>query len=184
MDRDARVQKLLWISIPYIQDDQTWCVAVARPQELWRNIFGIYTVATWFLLIGVIFFIAFVIYLFIGIENRVESYVWTLMIGMAASIGQYACYEPQRASIRVMMVFCFLYGLVMSSSFNSFLISILTQPRYKQQIDNVELALHKGMHFAGGEVALSHYPSSESVISAFLFCFLIVVQSCILHLII
>lgn len=167
MDRDARVQKLLWISIPYIQDDQTWCVATARPQELWRNIFGIYTLATWFILIGVIFFIAFVIYLFIGIENRVESYVWTLMIGMAASIGQYACYEPQRASIRVMMVFFFLYGLIMSSSFNSFLISILTEPRYKQQIDNVELALQENVHFAGGEVALSHYPGTESVNSAF-----------------
>lgn len=46
MDNDARVQKILWVTIPYIQDDQTWCVATARPQDLWQNIFSIYTAGT------------------------------------------------------------------------------------------------------------------------------------------
>lgn len=73
-------------------------------------------------------------------------------MSMCAALGQYACYEPQRVSIRIMMLFLFLYGLVMSSSFNSFLISILTQPRFKQQIDNLNLAIEKNVRFSGGEV--------------------------------
>lgn len=169
LDNDARVQKLLWISIPYLQDDQTWCVATARPQELWRNIFGVYTIPTWMTLIGVIFFNGAIIYLLIRVENKNESYVWTLMMSMCAAIGQYACYEPQRISIRVMMLFLFMYGLIMSSSFNAFLISVLTRPRFKQQIDNLELAIHSNVEFSGGEVALAHYLGKDEVIIIFYF---------------
>lgn len=163
MDNDARVQKLLWISIPYIQDDQTWCLAIARPQELWRNIFGIYTIGTWCILIGAIFFNGFIIYLLIRVENRKDNYIWTLMIGMASALGQYSPYEPHRISIRVMMLFLFMYGLVMSSSFNSFLISILTRPKFKQQIDSLGMAIGSDVDFTGGEVALSHYLGHDTV---------------------
>lgn len=164
MDNDARVQKILWVSIPYIQDDQTWCVATARPQDLWKNIFSIYTIGTWLTLVAAIFFNAFIIYLLIRVENKNESYVWTLMIGMASALGQYATYEPQRISVRMMMVFLFMYGIVMSSSFNSFLIGILTRPRFKQQINSLELAIKHDLKFTGGEVALSHYLGNDEVI--------------------
>lgn len=83
MDNDARVQKLLWVTIPYIQDDQTWCVATARAQDLWRNIFGIYTVATWSTLVAAIFFNAFIIYVLIRViddDHKKESYVWTHIV--------------------------------------------------------------------------------------------------------
>lgn len=169
MDNDARVQKILWVTIPYIQDDQTWCVATARPQDLWQNIFSIYTVGTWLTIIAAIFFNAFIIYLLIRVENKNESYVWTLMIGMASALGQYATYEPQRISVRVMMIFLFMYGIVMSSSFNSFLIGILTQPRYKQQINSLELAIKHDLKFTGGEVALSHYLGNDEVIKSNIF---------------
>lgn len=163
MDNDARVQKILWVTIPYIQDDQTWCVATARPQDLWQNIFSIYTFGTWLMLVAAIFFNALIIYLLIRVENKQESYVWTLMIGMASALGQYATYEPQRISVRMMMIFLFMYGIVMSSSFNSFLIGILTQPRYKQQTDSLQLAIKHNFKFTGGEVALSHYLGNDDV---------------------
>lgn len=163
MDNDARVQKMLWITIPYIQDDQTWCVATARPQDIWRNIFGIYTGITWTALIAVVFFIALIIYILIRLEKKTENYVWTLLIGMSVALGQYASYEPTRSSIRVMMVFLFMYGLIMSSSFNSFLISILTRPKYKQQIGSLTNAIQAAVQFTGGEVALSHYLGGDEV---------------------
>lgn len=159
-----RVQKLLWITIPYIQDDQTWCVATARPRDIWRNIFGIYTLFTWSMLIAAVFYIAAIIYAFMQLERRLDNYAWTLLIGMAAALGQTASYEPWRASIRVFMCFVFMYGLVMTTSFNSFLISILTQPRYKTQIDSVRSAIDAGVQFTGGEVALSHYLGVDEVI--------------------
>lgn len=62
------------------------------------------------------------------------------------------------------MVFLFMYGIVMSSSFNSFLISILTRPRFKQQIDSLDLAIKYDVQFTGGEVALSHYLGHDEVL--------------------
>lgn len=158
-----RVEKLLWISIPYIQDDQTWCVATARPQDIWRNIFGLYTWFTWTALIAAVFFIAGTVYAFMQLEQRPDNYAWTLLVGMAAALGQTAPYEPWRASIRVLMCFLFLYGLVMTISFNSFLIAVLTQPRYKTQIDSVRSSIRANVEFTGGEVALSHYMGGDAV---------------------
>lgn len=169
MDRDMRVAKTLWISIPYIQDDQTWCVATARPRDIWRNIFGIYTMFTWSILIATIFFIASVIYAFMQLEHRPENYAWTLLVGMAAALGQTGSYEPWRTSIRVFMCFLFMYGLVMSTSFSSFLISILTRPRFKTQINTVRSAIDAGFQFTGGDLALSHYGGVDEVNDHFTF---------------
>lgn len=163
IDNDPKIQKILWNSIPYRQDDETWCVATARPRELWRNIFGIYTNQTWMALAGVIFLIGFVIYGLIHIEYKPENYIWALMIGLSSSLGLSVNYEPTRSTIRVMMVFFFLYGLVMSSSFNSFLISILTRPRYKPQVATLHMAIEQGFEFAGGSVTLSHYMDNTEV---------------------
>lgn len=163
LDRDQRVQKLLWITIPYIQDDQTWCVAKAKPQDVWRNIFGLYTISTWLALIASIIFIGVVIHLFLSWDQRVEHIVWTLMLGLASTIGQYVCYEPNRLSVRILLIFMFMYGMVMSTSFNSFLIGILTRPRFKAQIDSMEDAIEAKMNFTGGEVALSHFAGDRAV---------------------
>lgn len=162
-DNDARTQKKVWISIAYFKDDQTWCVATARPRGLWQNIFNIYTFSTWIALIGAVFFIAFIIFLLVNIDKKKETYVWSLLIGMSAALGQYASYEPTRISIRIMLSFCFMYGLVMSSSFSSFLISILTRPRYKAQINSLETAIKEEVSFTGGDVALSHYINNDEV---------------------
>lgn len=163
MENDPKIQKILWNSIPYRQDDETWCVATARPRDLWRNIFGIYTIQTWIALIGVIFFTGFLVYGLIHIEYKPENYIWSLMVSLASSLGQYANYEPDRSSVRIMMLFLFLYGLVMSASFNSFLISILTRPRFKPQVSSLRMAIEQEFDFAGGNVALSHYIDESDV---------------------
>lgn len=167
LDNDPKIQKILWNSIPYRQDDETWCVATARPRELWRNIFGIYTLQTWIALIVVIFLIGLIVYGLIHIEYKSENYIWSWLIALASTLGLYASYEPTRTSVRMMMLFFFMYGLVMTSSFNSFLISILTRPRYKTQVSSVRMAIEQEFEFAGGSVALSHYTDDGEV------CFII-----------
>lgn len=166
LDNDPKIQKILWNTIPYRQDDETWCVATARPQDLWRNIFGIYTIQTWIVLIGVIFLIGVIVYGLIHIEYKPENYIWSLMVSLASSLGLSITYEPTRSTIRVMLVFLFLYGLIMSASFNSFLISILTRPRFKPQVSSIRMAIEQEFEFAGGGVALDHYTDDSEVRTA------------------
>lgn len=163
MDLEVRTRKMLWITIPYIHDDQTWCVATARPQDIWRNIFNIYTVVTWLALVGAVFLIAFLVFIAVRLEKRRSKLFWTFLIGLAAAIGQYASYEPKRTSVRVLLIFVFMYGMVMTTSFNSFLISILTRPRFNAQVDSVQDAIDVGMTFAGGDVALAHFNGDDKV---------------------
>lgn len=163
MDLDVRTRQILWITIPYMQDDQTWCVAVAKPLEIWRNVFNIYTTTTWLALIGAIFFIALLVHIGVHLENRHENYSWSALNGLAAAIGQFVIYEPKRSSIRVLLIFILMYGMVMTTSFNSFLISILTRPRFKAQINSIGDAIKIDMTFAGGEVAFSHFTENDKV---------------------
>lgn len=163
MENDPKIQKILWNSIPYRQDDETWCVAIARPRDLWRNIFGLYKTSTWSALMGAIVLIATIIYLLIHIEYKAENYMWSLMMGIGSSLGLTVQYEPTRTSLRVMMLFFFLYGLITSSTFNSFLISILTRPRYNPQVNSLRMAIEQGFDLAGGDVTLSHYMDDTEV---------------------
>lgn len=163
IDDDQRVKKLLWISRTYMQDDMTWCVAKARPRDLWSNIFQIYTIELWGAIAATTIIVAFTIKQFLRTEKIFEDYVWTFLLAIAAIIGKSITYEPSRVSIRVMMCFLFMYGLEISTSFSTFLISTLTQPRLKHQFDNLPDALRAGFKFASGNVAYEHYLRNDSV---------------------
>lgn len=146
-----------------MQDDLTWCVATARPRDLWSNIFQIYTFNTWAAILTTTFAVAFVLMHLIRTEDRFENYVWAFMLSIGAIIGKSITYEPTRISIRVMMLFLFMYGLIISTSFCTFLISTLTQPRFKHQIDNLRDAIQTDFKFASGNVAHAHYLGSDPV---------------------
>lgn len=155
--------KKLWISRTYMSDDMTWCVAKVKPCPLWSNIFQIFTFITWIAVLTTIFTIAVIIKYFLRIDKRSENYMWALLLSIAAIIGKSITYNPSRVSIRVMMVFLFLYGLIISTSFCTFLISSLTQPRFGRQIDNLPDAIKAGFKFASGDSGYYHYIGEDPV---------------------
>lgn len=156
MDEDQQVQKMVWFSRAYMQDDMTWCVATARPQNLWSNIFQIYSPLAWSAIAAVMFLVALIVHHILRTENRCKNFMWAFMVSIAAILGQSLSYKPSRLSIRVMMIFLFTYGMIISTSFSALLISFLTQPRLKQQIYGLYEAIEAGFKFAGGNNAFSH----------------------------
>lgn len=168
MDDDRRVKKLLWISHPYMQDDMTWCVASARPRDLWSNIFQIFTPITWLAIISTIIMFTIAVKQLLRSERKIESYGWAFMLSITAIIGKSVAYEASRTSVRVMMFFLFVFGLIISTSFCTFLISTLTQPRFKHQIDNLPDAIRAGFKFASGNLAYAHYHHADPVTIFFL----------------
>lgn len=157
MDEDQAVKRYLWISRPYMQDEMTWCVANARPRDLWSNVFRIYSIHTW-IGIGVsTLAITLTMKLLTSTETKFKNFIWAFMFTFTAILGKSVTYASSRASIRIMMSFLFIFGLIISTSFCTFLISTLTQPRLKHQIDNVPDAIRAGFKFAGGNIAYSHY---------------------------
>lgn len=142
----------------------TWCVANARPRNLWSNIFQIYTGNTWFAIAATTIIATLIMKQLLLTEKNLENYVWAFMLIIAAILGKSVTYEPSRVSIRVMMFFLFMFGLIISTSFCTFLISTLTQPRLKHQIDSLPEAIQAGFVFAGGNIAWSRSQNDDWVI--------------------
>uniref|UniRef100_A0A182J2K2 Putative ionotropic receptor ligand binding domain-containing protein n=1 Tax=Anopheles atroparvus TaxID=41427 RepID=A0A182J2K2_ANOAO len=151
-------RKLLSATIPYYQDDLTWCVPTARHAPKWLNVFIIFNVWTWLIAIFIIFAAAGLLYRFNYVEGLYrENYTWVLLQSLAFSLSVYAHYWPRRVSIRFFLIGYMFYGLHWNAAYHSFLISVLTRPRYEPQIASIGQAIEAEFRFAGAESTLPHF---------------------------
>lgn len=171
MDEDSNTRRLLSSSIPYYQDDETWCVAVAKPEELWKGIFKLFPVRFWAGIIGIIYLFAAILYILSGIDDRHENFHWTFLASLSLTLGLATVYEPQRSNVRFMFFFFLFYGLIFSSFFHSFLVNVLSNPVRKAQVTSVQMAIDERYRFAGGTLPVSHFVGTDPVIqSAYNLC--------------
>lgn len=164
MDEDSNTRKYLSSSIPYYQDDQTWCVANAKPEELWRNIFNLYSTLVWSLIILVLYLMALMLYFFIKLDYKSENFMWMLLASLSITLGLSTTYDPKNAKIRLIFFIFLFYGLLFSTAFNSFLVGVLTNPRQKEQVSNLHQAVTSNLQFNGGTVTLEHFDAKDEVI--------------------
>uniref|UniRef100_A0A182YGJ7 Putative ionotropic receptor ligand binding domain-containing protein n=1 Tax=Anopheles stephensi TaxID=30069 RepID=A0A182YGJ7_ANOST len=157
-------RKLLSATIPYYQDDLTWCVPTARHAPKWLNVFIIFNVWTWLIAIGIIFAAAGLLYRFNYVERLYRvNYTWMLLQSLAFSLSVYAHYWPRRVSIRLFLIGYMFYGLHWNAAYHSFLISVLTRPRYEPQISTIQQAIQAGFGFVGAENTLGHFDKPDAV---------------------
>ncbi|XP_058056145.1 uncharacterized protein LOC131207544 [Anopheles bellator] len=155
-------RKLLSATIPYYQDDLTWCVPTARHAPKWLNVFIIFNIWTWLIAIFIIFAAAALLYRFNYVEGLYhENFTWMLLQSLAFSLSVYAHYWPRRVSIRFFLIGYMFYGLHWNAAYHSFLISVLTRPRFEAQIATVEQAIGTGFGFAGAENTLAHFDKPD-----------------------
>lgn len=161
LDRNPGVQNVVGGTITYYQEDQTWCVKRAKLRSLWENIFSMFTLDMWLLIALVTQVIAFAICLIMCLHNqnkRMNAYSTGFLTGIATSLNLPAPkIAPLRASLRTLLISCLVYGIVLSNTFNSYLISVLSKPRTKFQVNSIEDAIENGFNFAGGNVIYDHY---------------------------
>lgn len=155
-DHDGRIDDRLLTSKTYIQDDMTWCVAAAGPRDLWRNVFNIFTTTTWIAIICFVGIMALTVNFFQKFENKNENIIWSFMISLAGTTGKTVNYETKKSSARIVLFLLFFYGLIISTSFSSLLISILTRPKLDHQVANLIDAVTAKYKFTGGESVIYH----------------------------
>ncbi|XP_053672276.1 uncharacterized protein LOC128722623 [Anopheles nili] len=156
-------RRLLSATIPYYQDDLTWCVPTARHAPKWLNVFIIFNVWTWLIAIGIIFAAAGLLYRFNVVERLYQvNYTWMLLQSLALSLSVYAHYWPRRVSIRLFLIGYMFYGLHWNAAYHSFLISVLTRPRYEPQIATVGQAIEAGFAFAGAANTRGHFEKPDA----------------------
>ncbi|KXJ82458.1 hypothetical protein RP20_CCG013679 [Aedes albopictus] len=157
-------RKLLSTTIPYYQDDMTWCVPPARLAPKWPNVFIIFNIWIWMLAIGIIFVCAGIIAGFNTFEQGYpENYTWMLVQSLALSLGLSATYWPQRLSIRLFLLVYMFYGMHWDVAHHSFLITVMTRPRFEKQISTAEAAIERSFKFLGPENSLVFFDKPDSV---------------------
>lgn len=163
MDEDSHTRKHLSASIPYYQDDQTWCVAVAKAEVLWKSFFKLFSLNEWAVIIAMIDLMAVILYFISRLDGRHENMPWMLLSSLSISLGLTTIYDPRKSNVRFMFLFFLFYGLIFSSAFHSFLVNVLSHPKQKAQVDSVETAVASGFRFSGGRVPLGHYEGADAV---------------------
>lgn len=92
-----------------------------------------------------------------------ENYAWSLLIAMAIQTGQYGHYFPVKGAIKIFLGTMFVFGLHINTAYHSFLINVLTNPRYDDQINTVLKAMKAGMIFKVGENTVDFFKKNDSV---------------------
>uniref|UniRef100_A0A336KKK9 CSON005703 protein n=1 Tax=Culicoides sonorensis TaxID=179676 RepID=A0A336KKK9_CULSO len=155
--------KILSSSIGYIEDDLTWCVATARSAPTWMNVFAIFDFMTWAIAVILVWITGMGLYFMLKYENkRADNFIWCTLVAMAVSINVSAPYHPTPRYIRIFLASFFLYSMHFSAAYQSFLVSVITQPRYQKQVKDQEMAVSYGFTFTGSENILSYLHRNDS----------------------
>lgn len=157
-------RKLLSTTIPYDSDEITWCVATANLAPNWMNVFAIFDIMLWFYAILCMLICTIVLSVLVRIEKeRRENFFWAMMITLCYSIGVYGHYDPKKGFVQFYVAFLLLYGMHFSAAYHSFLLSVLTTPRYEHQVANIFEAVAGDYALTGGENLKAVFERSDKL---------------------
>lgn len=126
--------------------------------------FSIDSVSTWIGLVLTLIVASFFFNFFVRREGVYkENYAWSLLITMALCTGQYGHYWPVKGAIKTFLATMFFFGIHISTAYHSYLINVLTNPRFNSQIDTVEEAMKAGILFQVGENTVDFFRKDDSV---------------------
>lgn len=92
-----------------------------------------------------------------------ENFSWSLIVMMSFVTGQYAHYWPNKGAMRVFLISVFFFGLHINTAYRSYLIKVLTNPRYSSQIDTVQEAMDAGLTFKVAENTVEYLEKKDAV---------------------
>lgn len=129
---DGKIQ-----SIDFEFDDLTWCVKRAELHPPWRSFFLVGTWDCW--LIGGIsvYCIAATLYVFHRYYHHPENYHYCMGVTLLCCMSIPIPYNPTHGLARTHFGIMLVYGLLVFTLFNSFLITLLKTPPYQYQIHTV-----------------------------------------------
>ncbi|GAB0100425.1 ionotropic receptor 87a [Sergentomyia squamirostris] len=163
LSENAISRKLLSSSIPYFQDDITFCVGKAPLAPNWMNVFAIFTIWIWLLTITLLYISAYLLRA-LSLTDKAETgnMVWALLQSLALTLSTYAQYNPRRFFIRLYLICFMIYGLHFNTAYHSFLITVLTRPRYQIQVSSLPMAVADEYHFSGSENSLNYFNKDDA----------------------
>lgn len=156
---NAVSRKLLSSSIPYYQDELTWCVPPAKLASSLTNAFGIFNIFIWIIVIATLIVSGLILLRFARFErhNGSENVSWSMMTSLAFTLSQAAHFFPERAPVKIFLALLMFYGFHLNTAYHSFLITVMTKPKFEPQVSDVWTAVHNHYNFYGNEETLAYF---------------------------
>ena len=188
IDEDPSISQFVSSTIPYHQDDLTWCVAKAQHTHNLFNFLATFKVQVWILTLIFILTASWSLFKsqkFLRLRCGIlRSYFSINTYVMGSILGQAVNLKPLPTSVRLSFGTTFMMGFMFSNIYQSFLVSTLTTPKSLYQISHLSEIYQNKMHIMGsvdnvrhlnkeGEVGgwLCHICLFQSILFNFFFFF-------------
>ncbi|XP_022221927.2 uncharacterized protein LOC111073756 [Drosophila obscura] len=160
IDEDPSISQFVSSSIPYHQDDLTWCVARAKRKHGFFNFVATFNADAGFLLLLFIVTCSFVVLMaqrVTGFRLRnLNNYFAICLRMLGILLTQAMPAHPLPLVLRLLFALAFLMGFFFSNTYQSFLISTLTTPRSSHQIQSLEEIYSHRMTIMGSSENVRH----------------------------
>ncbi|EDW24160.1 GL23534 [Drosophila persimilis] len=160
IDEDPSISQFVSSSIPYHQDDLTWCVARAKRKHGFFNFVANFNADTGFLLLLFIVTCSFMVLMaqrVTGFRLRnLNNYFAICLRMLGILLTQAMPAQTLSLVLRQLFALSFLMGFFFSNTYQSFLISTLTTPRSSHQIQSLEEIYSHRMTIMGSSENVRH----------------------------
>lgn len=150
----------------YFQDDITWCVANAKYKMKFEKLLYVLKPEIWFIHWSLDFLMGAVFFYIFRFDNVFKCYVWNVITFMIIHMGGSVVYQPKNMLARIVYILVAFYGLEWSTLYNSFLISVLTNPLPRWQIATINDAIYYNYELT---IPSSYYIQKDLTKSNFMF---------------
>ncbi|XP_073847891.1 ionotropic receptor 60a [Musca autumnalis] len=161
---DNEIITNFWVSDTYLEDSYTWYVKLADPRPAWMALYSIFQDLTWaaFIVMLLITWLTWFVLVYF-LPEPPESREWSLtgINSMAVSICVSVNERPLCVASRFFFISLALYGLNVTSTYTSKLISVFSNPGYLHQIDTLAEVVEAGIPFGGNEENRDWFDNDE-----------------------
>uniref|UniRef100_A0A1A9ZW92 Ionotropic glutamate receptor C-terminal domain-containing protein n=1 Tax=Glossina pallidipes TaxID=7398 RepID=A0A1A9ZW92_GLOPL len=161
---DNDVTEKFWVTDCYLQDRYTWFVKLANPRPIWLALCSIFDTSTWLSLIGMLFISWMFWYIFVTLlpePRKSKDFSLTGINNLAVVICVSVNERPFCHASRMFFLALTLYGLNVSTTYASKLISVLTDPGLMHQLNSLPEVVAAGIPFGGSEESRDWFENEE-----------------------
>lgn len=150
----------------YFPDYATWCVKAVPKTPNWKNIFFIFS--TWLWVAVVIAFIAVTlsVYAYVRATGGKKDAFSAIMCAIKISIGFMPGLSPRTFLGKSIFLLFLMYGLIVSTLFQSATVSSMTSQYHKGVISSLAEAVKNDFEFAGSSVSRTIFLDRKNEVSS------------------
>lgn len=86
-----------------------------------------------------------------------DNVSWSIVTSLAFTLSTTAHFFPRRTPVKIFMALLMFYAFHLNTVYHSFLITVMTKPKFEPQVASAGTAVHGGYKFYGNEETMAYF---------------------------